>query len=67
MAEAGGALALAERDGRATVDPWPFAADELGVRCEGRRLAERCDTTTALHAALERAPRVEMRFVLARA
>jgi hypothetical protein len=58
-------LTLAERGGRASLDPWPFAADEVAVRCEGRRLAERCATPAELHAALERAPRLELRFRLA--
>ncbi|HEX2087936.1 MAG TPA: DUF3891 family protein, partial [Solirubrobacteraceae bacterium] len=48
-----------------TLDPWPFAADELVVRCEGRRLEGRYADAAALHAALERAPRVQLEFALA--
>jgi hypothetical protein len=49
----------------ATLDPWPFgAAEEVVVRCEGRRLEGRCATEAELHAALERAPLVELRFAL---
>src|SRR3954469_22313286 len=48
------------------VDPWPFAEDELVVRCEGRRLEGRSASVAELHAALERAGRVELRFALRR-
>lgn len=44
--------------------PWPFDGDELVVRCEGRRLAGRFAGEAELHAALERAPRVELAFTL---
>jgi hypothetical protein len=47
-----------------TLDPWPFVHDAVEVRCEGRRLAGRYDDEAALHAALDRAPRVELRFAL---
>jgi uncharacterized protein DUF3891 len=46
------------------LDPWPFAHDEVEVRCEGRRLAGRYDDEAALHAALAKAPHVELRFAL---
>lgn len=48
------------------LDPWPFDGEALEVRCEGRRLAGRWDTEPELHAALERAPRVDLRFALRR-
>jgi hypothetical protein len=44
--------------------PWPFALGELTVRCEGRLLRERATTAADLHAALERAERVTLRFAL---
>jgi hypothetical protein len=51
-----------------TLGPWPFAQPgPVEVRCEGRRLEGRYDDEAALHAALEAAPRVELRFTLARA
>jgi hypothetical protein len=40
-----------------TLDPWPFAADRLSVRAEGRRLTGApYPDEPALHAALDRAP-----------
>ncbi|HSD76072.1 MAG TPA: DUF3891 family protein [Solirubrobacteraceae bacterium] len=51
--------------GAAVLAPWPFAVDAVEVRCEGRRLEGRFATAPELHAALERAPRVELRFALA--
>src|SRR4051794_40515680 len=59
-----GDLALREHDGAHTVDPWPFTAGELAVGCEGRRLEGASATEAELHAALERAPRVVLSFVL---
>jgi len=47
--------------------PWPLATDALEVRCEGRRLRQRAQTDAELHALLERAPRVDLRFALVRA
>ena len=47
-----------------TLDPWPFARDEVELRCEGRRLEGRFDSEPELHAALDRAPRVDVRFTL---
>jgi hypothetical protein len=51
-------------DGAHTVDPWPFRPPELVVQCEGRLLREGASTATALHDALERAERVDLRFPL---
>ncbi|HEV2062489.1 MAG TPA: DUF3891 family protein, partial [Solirubrobacteraceae bacterium] len=49
------------------LDPWPFARDEVTVRCEGRRLERRYASEPELHAALRDAPRVEVSFDLDRA
>jgi hypothetical protein len=57
-------LHLAARDGHHAVDPWPFAATAVEVHCEGRRLTGPFRTASELHAALEHAPRVELRFTL---
>lgn len=51
-------------EGRVLVEPWPFAASEVAVRCEGRRLAPRYASEQELHAALRDAPQVLMRFRL---
>ena len=51
-----------------TLDPWPFARPgPVEVRCEGRRLEGRYDDEAAMHAALDSAPRIELRFTLAAA
>jgi len=50
-----------------SVEPWPFASDNVEVVCEGRRLTERAESEAELHALLERAERVELRFALTRA
>ena len=50
---------------RFVVDPWPFAAGEVGVRCEGRRIAARHETARELHTALEEAPPLVLSFTLA--
>jgi Protein of unknown function (DUF3891) len=42
--------------GEATLDPWPFAADRVRVRCEGRRLAGRFEDEGEMRAALAAAP-----------
>jgi hypothetical protein len=44
--------------------PWPFATDTLTVMCEGRRLTGHARTRGELHDALERAPRIVLRFEL---
>ena len=61
--ELDGPVALALRDG--TVDPWPFAAEAVTVRCEGRRLEGGAASEAELHAQLERAPRVPFEWTLA--
>jgi hypothetical protein len=58
-------LALGREGDNHTLDPWPLRADAIEVFCEGRRLTGRFDDEGALHAALEVAQRVELRFVLA--
>ena len=46
-----------ERVGDAVaIDPWPFAAESLTVRCEGRRLAGGHTDEEGMRAELERAP-----------
>ena len=52
---------------RVSVDPWPFAADSVAVRCEGRRLAGGFADERELHAALDGAPVVQVRWELVRA
>ena len=49
-----------------TIDPWPFGADEVVLRTEGRRLEGRFEDEAAMRAALDAAPWVELRFELAR-
>lgn len=56
---------LAKRDGEHTLDPWPFAEDRLAVRSEGRLLSEPSGDLETLHAALARAPWVELSYTLA--
>jgi hypothetical protein len=51
-------------DRRAIVDPWPFTAQTVGVVAYGRRLAGRFADEPALHAALDDAPWVPLRFEL---
>jgi Protein of unknown function (DUF3891) len=51
-------------DGRFVLDPWPFAAGELTVRCEGRRLVGRHREPSALEHALAEAPHVPLAFTL---
>jgi hypothetical protein len=43
-------------DGRARLDPWPFATDRLTVRAEGRRLTGRFETDAELRDAFATAP-----------
>jgi hypothetical protein len=48
-----------------TLDPWPFAAPMLTVRCEGRRLAGGYGSADELHTALDDAPLVQLGWRLA--
>jgi hypothetical protein len=43
-------------DGALTLDPWPFGAPHVAVRCEGRALAGRFDGEDAMRHALAAAP-----------
>ena len=61
---ADGEIAVTVRDG--TLDPWPFATPELTVRCDGRRLAGRCDDEEGMRAALAAAPWVTVEVTLRR-
>jgi uncharacterized protein DUF3891 len=51
-------------DDRFTLAPWPFAADRLELRCEGRPLRGRFEVETELHETLERASARTLRFAL---
>jgi Protein of unknown function (DUF3891) len=50
------------RDG--TLDPWPFSAPQLALRCEGRRLSGRFDDEEAMREALAAAPWVTIELEL---
>jgi hypothetical protein len=52
--------------GDGIVEPWPFAADAVHLRTEGRRLTGRYGTQAELHEALDRAPWVTLDFELRR-
>jgi hypothetical protein len=47
-----------------TLDPWPFAADRVVLRCEGRRIAGPFSDEAAMRAALVDAPWIELVFSL---
>jgi hypothetical protein len=47
-------------------DPWPFAADEITVHCDGRRLEGRFDNEQAMREALAAAPWETLSFALRR-
>jgi Protein of unknown function (DUF3891) len=59
---ASGEVEIAVRDG--TLDPWPFAAPELRVRCEGRRVTGRFDDEESMRRALADAPWVTIKLIL---
>ncbi len=63
--EAVDGFSLDREAGVLTLDPWPFTADRLSLRVEGRRLtgAPYADEA-ALHAALDRAPVLTVGFTL---
>ena len=52
-------------EGAIALDPWPFAAARVRVRCEGRRLAGRFEDEDAMQAALADAPWVTLELDLA--
>ena len=58
-------LTVAGEGTRATVDPWPFAAERVRVRCDGRRLTETFEDEDAMRTALDRAPWVTLEVELA--
>jgi hypothetical protein len=62
---AGGETDVAVRDGR--LDPWPFDAPRVELRCEGRRLGGRFDDERAMQEALDRAPWVTIPLELSSA
>jgi Protein of unknown function (DUF3891) len=59
---ADGEIDVAVRDD--TLDPWPFAAPRITVRCEGRRLAGRFGDQDAMRRALSEAPWVTLDITL---
>jgi Protein of unknown function (DUF3891) len=60
-------LELLDRaDGTVGIDPWPFAASELTVRCQARELASRYQDERRLREHLIRAKPVTLEFVLRR-
>ena len=66
-ADGSAALSLRAQEGspgRFTLAPWPFAADRVGVSCEGRRLEGRYEDEAEMRAALGRAPWVSLEFDL---
>jgi hypothetical protein len=50
-----------------TLDPWPFAAEEVTVRAEARRLAGRYDDEAAMRSALAHSPVIALERKLRRA
>jgi hypothetical protein len=56
---------VAGAEDRFTLAPWPFAADRVVLRTEGRRLHGRFGDEPTLHAALAAAEGVALRFELA--
>ncbi len=57
----------AAEEGGLRLDPWPFAANAVTVRCEGKRLTERVESDQSLQEALASAPWETVRFELRRA
>ena len=63
----GGLIDLELRDAEentSTIDPWPFAAERVEVRCEARRLRPRYADEIAMRRALERSELVTLTFAL---
>lgn len=60
-------VAVRASDGAVTLDPWPFGAPRVTVRCEGRRLAGRFDDEAAMREALAAAPWVTVEVALSAA
>jgi hypothetical protein len=55
-----------EWEGAEAIEPWPFAADEVRVRCDGRRLEGRFESTEEMRQALAAAPWQTLSFGLTR-
>jgi hypothetical protein len=53
-------------EGADTIEPWPFAADEVSVHCDGRRLDGRYESTGEMRAALDAAEWTSLNFELRR-
>jgi Protein of unknown function (DUF3891) len=60
-------LSAAGEPRRLSLDPWPFAADHVSVRCEGRRLGGPYESDDSLRDALTAAPWETVEFELVRA
>jgi hypothetical protein len=60
-------LRPSERPRTLVVDPWPFTAEAVTLRCEGRRLTERFESDDALAQAVESAPWETLEFELVQA
>jgi hypothetical protein len=57
-------VVLSERDGTVTVDPWPFSAQQVEVRAEGRLLERRFDDEDEMLRTLREAPIRTLSFAL---
>ncbi len=57
-------LSGADRPGRLSLDPWPFTAGAVTVRCEGQRLTGRSRSPEEMRAALASAPWETVEFEL---
>jgi hypothetical protein len=57
-------IALDDHGEEIAVRPWPFSRGGVRLLAEGRRLEGRFDDDAALHAALDAASRVRLRFAL---
>lgn len=53
-----------DEPGSFTLDPWPLAAGQVQLRCEGRRLTGTFSDEAEMRAALDRAPWETVRFEL---
>jgi hypothetical protein len=53
-------------NGAPTLEPWPFAAERVDVRCEARHLEARYESETAMRRAFERPDPLTLSFALLR-
>jgi hypothetical protein len=51
-------------EGVSTLDPWPFAVEQLELHCEARRLAAPYESEAQMRAAFERIPPTPLTFTL---